>query len=79
MRHSLKDSNAVLSAEMASKSKWSVGSSNSNVFFSSSIIFENIARAFSPPDNTVTSFFALSPENNMRPKKPRNISVSFFS
>src|SRR5690606_14753996 len=60
-----------------SRSKWFVGSSNNNTFEFESIILESIQRTFSPPDNTDGDFFTSSPENSIRPKKPRrNDSVS---
>src|SRR5699024_1333134 len=60
-----------------SKSKWFVGSSKISTFALLNIILDNIQRTFSPPDKTFAFLSACSPENNIRPKKPRkNDSVS---
>ena len=53
-----------------SRSRWLVGSSNIKKLGSSNIILDNIHLTFSPPDNTLASFKASSPENNILPKNP---------
>src|SRR5690606_27126859 len=42
------------------------------------IIFASIQRTFSPPDSTLAFFSASSPENSIRPRKPRR-KVSSWS
>ena len=50
-------------------SKWFVGSSKIKKFAPDNIIFDKTHLTFSPPDKTLTSFNASSPENNILPKK----------
>lgn len=79
MRQSVNVSRPLLRAEMDSRSRWSVGSSNIRKLPSANIILENMPRAFSPPDRTVTLLLTSSPEKSMRPRKPLINCMSVWS
>ena len=63
---------------MLSRSRWLVGSSNIIKLPPFNIAFAIIQRTFSPPESTLTSFSASSPENNILPSQPR-IKLSVWS